>query len=514
MDTNIAYEHHVQPTSEHPNPQRAILLIYTGGTIGAVPSDRNDPRSPLTIATWGVFEAGVPEITLLRKCGLLIDTVTLRKPIDSSNIEPRNWTTFVEIIEKFYDDYMGFVILHGTDTMVYTASALSFMLEGLDKPVVITGSQVPILDQPGTDGTRNLVNAIKVAAYRVFGLPKVQEVCIAFDKVLLRGNRARKLNADALGGFDSPNFPPLGRLEAEISINTSLLWNPKSAFTPRRKLDPNVISILIFPGIQSSQVLAQCLSLRDLRAAVLQSYGTGNAPTSNGFLDPIYKAIQKDKKIILDVTQCISGSVRLGQYETGIELIKLGVLTGFDITPEAALCKLMVLLGRSEMTHQLSRFLQQSLSGEQSENLFSTDLIPAGGSGELDGIGTRVNLVPQTTYDTHWLRASPYKALLHLRDAAVTVSADADSVLFEVYFNVDADTDLHLDPDTDPASRFRGFAGKHKRCAQDHSSFVAFDVTGGMSALKPGRPPSVTIILKSAGRLTFNGATLLVFTQN
>ena len=209
---------------DSPSVENAVLLIYTGGTIGAVPADRNDPKSPLVIADWEEFDLGIPQLEALRATGMRIDAVALNRPLDSTNIEPRHWSLFAEIIDTHYDDYMGFVILHGTDTMVFTASALSFMLRGLGKPVVITGSQIPILDHPHTDGTRNLVNALRVAAWKLTGIPNVAEVCIAFDDVLLRGNRARKISADTAKGFASPNFPELGTLDDPIMIKTELLW--------------------------------------------------------------------------------------------------------------------------------------------------------------------------------------------------------------------------------------------------------------------------------------------------
>src|ERR1044072_2455495 len=409
--------------SENPasaaSEQNSILLIYTGGTIGAVPSDRNDPKSPLNIAKWHEFEAGVKdEFDILRKSGIRIDAVALERPLDSTNIEPLLWAIFVDIIAQHYKNYMGFVILHGTDTMVFTAAALSFMLVGLSKPVVITGSQIPILDHPNTDGTRNLVNSITVAAWRVTNLPCVPEVCIAFDKVLIRGNRARKFDANALGGFQSPNFPPLGTLQDRISIDSSLLWPPSSDFSPRRRLNPNVIALQIFPGIQNSPVLGQCFSVPDLRAVVLRAYGTGNAPTADTFLDSIEGAIT-DGKIIMDVTQCFRGTVMLGQYETGIGLMKRGVLSGFDITPEAALCKLMVLLGREEMSDSVEKYLQRSLVGEQSENVYASEFTrPEGASWSLSKAGDRLDLV-QSTHDTHWNKSRVSSAWLHLHNGKI-----------------------------------------------------------------------------------------------
>lgn len=487
-----------EPTSA----ENAILLVYTGGTIGAVPSDRLDPASPLRIANWKDFEEGVKEIDLLRRRGIRIDTVSLDKPLDSTEVEPEHWRMFVDIIAYYYDLYMGFVILHGTDTMVFTASALSFMLSGLDKPVIITGSQVPIIDHPNTDGTRNLVNAINVAAWKVTGIPKVGEVCIAFDKVLLRGNRARKASADLLAGFSSPNFPPLGALEDRVTINTELLWPTRTAFNPERVLNPNVISLQIFPGIQSSNVLAQFFASPDLKGVVLQAYGTGNAPTAPRFLDSIEEGV-KDGKVILDVTQCFSGSVRLGQYETGVGLLQRGVLSGSDLTPEAALCKLMVLLGREELSADVHRYLQRSLAGEQSESVYTSAFLPPaeGQRWELTGADARVDLT-RSLPGMGWDPAKVSSAWLHLHDGRIQGTA---SVRFEVYFQ--------LDPDVPPTPRHRGFAADVKKSPFSEPSFISFDVGRGSAALPPDRPPRVSIVLRSDGSVSFASATLIVVTN-
>jgi L-asparaginase len=497
-DREITYTFH--PQAPEPAPEsRSILLIYTGGTIGAVPSDRNDPKSPLKIADWHVFQDGVKEIDLLRKEGIRIDAVALDKPLDSSNIEARYWTVFVDIVAKHYQSYQGFVILHGTDTMVYTAAALSFLLTGLAKPVIITGSQIPILDHPHTDGIRNLVNAIRVAAWRVTRIPCVAEVCIVFETQLLRGNRARKAGAAALNAFVSPNFPALGRLED--TINTALLrsQNTVGDFAPRRRLDANVKALLVFPGID----LAEFLTLPDLKAVVLLAYGTGNAPTAESFLKPIERAV-KAGKIIVDVTQCFSGAVLLGQYETGVGLLKAGVLGGSDLTPEAALCKLMVLLGRPEMRGSVERYFQRSLAGEQSESVYRTDFeVDAQAvSSAHRGSGTRLDLVVKA-HDTAWARGRVSSAWLYLHDAVIVTQQK--QARFEIYFG--------LDPDVDASMDLPGFAAETRKQPVSQPSIISFEVTPGIAAVLPGEPPRVTIVLRSEGSISFAAATLLVFTD-
>jgi L-asparaginase len=480
----------------------SILLIYTGGTIGAVPSDPADPTSPLEIASWETFRKGVPQLQLLRDRGLRIDAVALDPALDSTNIEPEHWSIFVDIIAKHYHNYMGFVILHGTDTMVYTASALSFMLRGLAKPVVLTGSQIPILGFPETDGIRNLVNAIFVAAWQRTGLPRVPEVCIAFDNVLIRGNRARKRDADSFTGFESPNYPPLGLLEHPIKIDTKLLLKTKKdlVFRPGRTLNPNVISLQIFPGIQSSSILSQCFSLDSLKGVVLQAYGTGNAPSSDSFLEIIRKATETDGKIIIDVTQCFRGSVRLGQYETGIGLLKNGVLTGSDMTPEAALCKLMVLLAREDTDAEVSRRLQRCEAGEQSESVHSSKYgLQDGKPWELKSEGARLDLTP-TAYDTGWESGSVSSAWLHLHDGLI--GAAVKEVVFEIY--------IDLGRGEEPQSH--KLAGAIRKQPIKSPSFISFNISDGMRSLQePGKSPRISIILKSDAEVSFSGATLLVF---
>lgn len=502
MNDKLTYQYFpragLNDDNKSPSDDSSVLLIYTGGTIGAVPSDRNDPTSPLVIAEWEEFDQGVPQLDQLRSMGIRIDAVALDTPLDSTNITPHYWSLLVEIIDRYYDGYMGFVLLHGTDTMVFTASALSFMLSGLDKPVVITGSQVPILGHPHTDGTRNLVNALKVAAWKKTSLPNIGEVCIAFDDVLLRGNRARKISADNMKGFASPNFPPLGALNDPISINTELLWKRASgAFNPQSTLDARVISIQIFPGIQDSDVLTQLLGTEELKGAVLQAYGAGNGPTADGFLNPIAKAVESGK-IVVDVTQCTQGSVRLGQYETGVGLMTRGVLSGSDMTHEAALCKLMVLLGRSEMAGSVAQFMQQSRAGEQSESLYATTFEPYDDDGwsTVDG-GSRLDLAP-SSHDTSWERKKRIaSAWLHLHEAAIESDEPIDC---EVYFQADAGGRLQQ----------RGFAANVRKATTAEPGLLSIDVSDGVSAVEPRLPPRVTLFVKGPGRLTFATATLVV----
>jgi len=497
------------PSANADRKSDAILLIYTGGTIGAIPSDRMDPHSPLTIAKWEEFVRRVPAIDELRSNNLRIDTVELDDPLDSTDLEPHFWELFADIIAEHYERYLGFVLLHGTDTMVFTASALSFMLGGgLDRPVVLTGSQVPIIDRPRTDGVRNLVNAIQVAAWSVFKVPKVPEVCIAFDNVLLRGNRARKVDATKFGGFASPNFAPLGRFdEDQIRIDTQHLRRVQTEFLPVFTLDPHVISLQLFPGIRA--VLPTVLDLETVRGVVLQAYGTGNAPGSEAFLEPLGRAVVSGKTIV-DVTQCLSGTVRLGQYETGVGLMARGVLSGSDMTPEAALCKLMVSLGRrnpnSSLTHDIEKDMQQNRAGEQSESLYTShftrpdgDAAGADESWHLSEVSVPVQLVT-SQYDTSWPDTpNVLSAWLHLHDAVILAE---DELTFAVFIGVEEGAR--------PSQRERALVATVTREPTHSGKLISVEVTAGVARVERMRPPLLSLSLLSVGSLSFRRATLVV----
>ncbi|HTL81749.1 MAG TPA: asparaginase [Bacteroidia bacterium] len=331
----------------------SILLIYTGGTIGMV----NDPKTGrLKPFNFAKLLQEVPEI---RKFNTKIDTYSFKKPIDSSNMDPAIWIELAEIIGKNYGKYDGFVILHGTDTMGYTASALSFMLEDLGKPVILTGSQLPI-GTIRTDGKENLVTAIEIAAGG-----KVNEVCIYFEFNLYRGNRTRKFNAEHFKAFQSPNYPTLADAGVHLKYNRSfILPLPKAKMKVRAKLDTNVAILKLFPGINRATVKAM-LGIKGLRALVLETFGAGNASSDKWFLDLLTEAIKKGL-IILNITQCDAGAVEQGRYETSSGLAKAGVIGGGDMTTEAAVTKLMYLLAKEKNTDAVKKELVKNLRGELS----------------------------------------------------------------------------------------------------------------------------------------------------
>ena len=337
----------------------SILIIYTGGNIGMV----NDPVSgSLVPINFRHISDQVPE---LRRFGFTLESVSFDPVIDSSDVSPETWIRIAETIAAGYDRFDGFVVLHGTDTMAYSASALSFMLSGLEKPVIFTGSQLPI-GVLRTDGKENLITAIEIAAALENGLPVVPEVCIYFENRLMRGNRTIKYSAEHFNAFASPNLPPLAEAGLQIRYNRNIIRYP----TVRRpldisgKFDTRVAILSLFPGIRRETVQA-LLHTSGLRGIILETYGTGNAPTLNWFLDEL-RAFMENGGLVLNVTQCLAGSVEMGLYETSAELRNAGVISGRDITTEAAVTKMMILLGSGLPAEKVSTLLARPLCGEMS----------------------------------------------------------------------------------------------------------------------------------------------------
>ena len=344
------------------NDRSSILMIYTGGTIGM----KEDPTAQaLKPFDFSQILAEVPE---LGKYAHKIDSYTFSPLIDSSDVEPGLWVSLVNLIESKYDDYDGFVILHGTDTMAYSASALSFMIEGLTKPVIFTGSQLPI-GMPRTDGKENLISSVEIAAAKdADGHALVPEVCIYFDNKLMRGNRTTKVNSDHFDAFHSENCPPLAEAGISIRYNQGVIlkpedWNHKPLF--HTQLDTRVSILKLHPGI-TEQVVDHILCGHESRAVIIETYGAGNAPSKEWFLSLINKASGMDK-ILLNVTQCLAGGVNMDIYATGKCLKNAGVRSGYDCTTEGALAKLYYLMGWSENNSLVKEMLERDLRGEISK---------------------------------------------------------------------------------------------------------------------------------------------------
>lgn len=336
----------------------SILIIYTGGTIGMV----QDPVSgSLVPIDFHHISDHVPE---LKKFGYDLRSVSFDPVRDSSNIDPDMWIKMAETIEENYDDFDGFVVLHGTDTMAYSASALSFMLENLSKPVVFTGSQLPI-GLMRTDGRENLITSIEIAATMNNGMPEVPEVSIYFDSKLTRGNRTTKFSAEHLNAFNSPNYPPLAEVGLHIKFNNSIIENHipnKKKLKVHKKFDSNVAIMKLFPGINRNLVSA-IVRTKGLRGLIIETFGSGNAPTYKWFIDEL-KFFMEKGGIIFNVTQCHGGSVEMGLYETSRQLLSAGIISGKDITSEASVTKLMHLLGRYPEREKIVPLLKKSLAGE------------------------------------------------------------------------------------------------------------------------------------------------------
>ncbi|MBR2961666.1 MAG: type I asparaginase [Alistipes sp.] len=336
-----------------------ILVIYTGGTIG-MQRDNNGTLVPFDFNT---IEQEFPSVRHLN-----VDiSVHKMSPIDSSNVTPALWLELSRIIAESYDNFDGFVVLHGTDTMSYTASALSFMLENLTKPIVFTGSQIP-MGILRTDGRENLITAIEIAALRRFGRAVVPEVSLYFQNKLFRANRTTKLSADALNAFDSPNYPPLAEVGVNIVFKENYIRQPRvwgGNLSISNSFVTDVVVLKLFPGI-AEQTLRSMLSVEGLRGVVLESFGTGNAPTAEWFIDILRDAINRGITI-LNVTQCVRGRVAMELYETGLRLQDIGVITARDMTSEAAVTKLMWVLANTTSKEEVAELMLQNLRGEFTE---------------------------------------------------------------------------------------------------------------------------------------------------
>ncbi|MDB4655993.1 asparaginase [Flavobacteriales bacterium] len=334
-----------------------ILIIYTGGTIGMIRDEVSGTLKPFHL------KSVIKKIPSILKLGIELHAMELDEIIDSSNVTTETWIELAEIIKDYYDDFDGFVVLHGSDTMAYSASALSFLLENLAKPVIFTGSQLPI-GLPRTDARENLITALQIAALRnSLGQPMINEVCIYFEDKLYRGNRTHKFNSENFDAFLSLNYPILA--EAGVRINVyehRLLTQSKEELRVHTAMNTNVAVLKLFPGLNPAP-LFNAYKTAGIKAVILESYGSGNGPTDNNFLHGIDELIRA-KVLVTNITQCREGRVEMGKYETSDALLNMGVLSGKDLTAEAAITKAMFVLGMDISYEESVELMTTSLRGE------------------------------------------------------------------------------------------------------------------------------------------------------
>ncbi|MBK9283902.1 MAG: type I asparaginase [Sphingobacteriaceae bacterium] len=336
--------------------QSSVLLIYTGGTIGMMQDPKSGELKPFN------FNALTKQIPELNKFAVRLDVITTGKPIDSSNMQPEIWVDLAKTIEKNYQKYDGFVILHGSDTMSFTASALSFMLENLNKPVILTGSQLPI-GIIRTDGKENLITAIEIAAAKEKNKPVVSEVCIYFEYKLYRGNRTFKFNSSHFDAFKSPNYPVLAEAGVQIKYNYAALKKVgQQKLKVHSTISNNIAVLKLFPGINQFTVQS-VLQTKSNKAVILETFGSGNCTTESWFTNELKKAIDRGI-LILNITQCREGKVIQGKYETSSHLKKIGVISGKDLTFESAVTKLMFLFGTKNSLSKNKKLINTNIIGE------------------------------------------------------------------------------------------------------------------------------------------------------
>ena len=482
-------------------PKAKVCIIYTGGTIGMVPKYPDNPAArELRPGSIEDLLGAVGRGGLGQKVGIQAALVTFEKLIDSTYVTPRHWAAIAQAIYDNYDEFDGFVVLHGTDTMAYTASALSFMLENLRKPVVVTGSQLPMLD-PCSDARQNLEHAIRLAGHRAIDLPAIPEVVILFRDHILRGDRAVKVGSDIFEGFGSPNFDPLGELGEHMRVTLELALDPppqdekKFPFRVNSKLAKGEIKVIWIHPMYTSEQLIHDLATPNLIGVVICTYGAGNMPTSPKFLEPIRQAIYggaidgvvnfKNAIPVLNISQCPRGLVEMGLYEASGGLLEIGVANGVDLTLEAAMTKMLWALMRSTNVETIKNLLQTSIRGEQSQSVLDMSFVPEIGydkAEESSIVRTAEGRVPGR-YSSENLR----RAVLRVQGLGFESSDKGRNSLLRVFIN-----DPRADEDT--ASSEMSYVCEEPLVEQKEEGF-AIDVTGTVSQVVNSTDPVIVTLV-------------------
>ncbi len=473
---------------------KGVLIIYTGGTIGMVHKETKNPLSPLVPADWDQLAREVPA---LKQLPVKVE-VHQMKPIDSSDMFPGYWLDIAAVIEEKYTDYDGFVIMHGTDTMTYTATGLSFLLENLDKPVIITGSQLPIVE-PRNDAVQNLVSALIFASSASADRPVVPEVCIFFNNVLLRGCRSRKISSSGYSGFDSPNYPELAKVGEHINVNQKVIRSqPNEGFFVNPTIETNVMLLDIFPGISPS-ILKSVFAIEGLKGVIFRTYGAGNAPTGKEFLREIDCAVNKKGLAIVNITQCNQGMVEMGLYDASAAMARIGVISGVDMTPEAALVKMMFLLGQGYNIETVKDQMQKDMRGEQSVNVFNFTYD--------HGTANPSYKAPAKQLPANFVRDNIVRANIRLDNVTLPKGTKENKIELAVYLNypnVDSDTSTNI------PQCLGVFVAQYEG---EPANFI-LDCTSKFSqVIAPARPMQVSIVSRNGAEVQWEGALIAVFTS-
>jgi len=480
--------------------KNSVLLIYTGGTIGSVRKNINDPHSPLKPASPDQMLRYLPEIRdgeiYLEETSIKVDVIQTKEVFDSALLKPEYWVELAELIEEHYDNYLGFVILHGTDTMAYTASALAFMIDNLEKPIILTGSQRPI-GENRSDAAQNVITAIEIAAAEAIGNTVVPEVCIYFHDSLIRGCRATKNDADGYTGFTSPNYPDLGIAGSNLEIYPELIRQASQRSLKVRKNFDRGVAVLELSPLMSNDLFETVLNADGLSGVILKTYGAGNAPGGR-FLDIIHAAIERGVRIVV-VTQCHAGTVRLGHYDVSTGLLERGVISGMDMTPEAAQVKLAMLLADSGSLYSVEEMMQINLKGEMDESLF--DMVFPGGFAVGVGEAKSEGRFPASKYFNH----------LNIRKASLRISGLSfvnaeNEVKVHLYLNrsgLKAETPRKGSNYIGSRTLFRG--------DKDDSS-IFFDITSVVRKnLEEDKKNNIGIICEGAQEVNWKSMHLAIF---